>query len=149
MAGSGSAARLSSGANRIAAIFAFVLALLALLALAEVVRAEDKTASNDVAQALVAKRTLKVGEIVAAADVMLRPAHRSESAVALQRPEDAIGLEARLSIYQGRPIRPGDLGPPTIVRRNQIVTLSFNAGGLVIEPRRARSKPAASAKRSA
>jgi flagella basal body P-ring formation protein FlgA len=43
-----------------------------------------------------------------------------------------IGLEARKTIYPGRPVRLGDVGAPALVERNQIVTLRYNAGGLDI-----------------
>ncbi|WP_255599240.1 flagellar basal body P-ring formation chaperone FlgA [Hasllibacter sp. MH4015] len=45
---------------------------------------------------------------------------------------DAIGMEARINLYPGRPIRPGDLRPPAIVERNEIVSLRYNHGGLLI-----------------
>lgn len=45
---------------------------------------------------------------------------------------DAVGMEARVNLYPGRPIRPGDLRPPAIVERNEIVSLRYNHGGLLI-----------------
>ena len=36
--------------------------------------------------------------------------------------EEVVGLEARVTIYPGRPLRRGDLGPPALIERNQIVT---------------------------
>lgn len=44
----------------------------------------------------------------------------------------AIGMEARVNLYPGRPIRPGDLRPPAIVERNEIVSLRYNYGGLLV-----------------
>lgn len=32
----------------------------------------------------------------------------------------------------GRPLRPGDIGPPAIIERNDLVTLIFRQGGLTI-----------------
>ncbi len=46
---------------------------------------------------------------------------------------EVIGLEARKSIYPGRPVRFGDVGAPALVERNQIVTLIFSGSGLSIE----------------
>lgn len=46
--------------------------------------------------------------------------------------DDVIGLEARINIYPGRPIRTSDLQHPTIVERNEIVTLRYNIGSLLI-----------------
>ena len=44
----------------------------------------------------------------------------------------AIGQEARVMIYAGRPIRQTDLGPGAVIERNQIIPLSYAAGGLSI-----------------
>jgi flagella basal body P-ring formation protein FlgA len=38
-----------------------------------------------------------------------------------------------ITIYAGRPVRPGDVGPPAIVERNQIVPLVFQSSILRIE----------------
>ncbi len=35
---------------------------------------------------------------------------------------EVVGLEARVTLYAGRPIRAADLGPPALVDRNQIVS---------------------------
>lgn len=81
----------------------------------------------------VAARTLRSGSVLTGADLVLRERPRGmhpDEVVA--RIEDALGLETRLAIYAGRPIRPGDLGPPTIVRRNEIVTLTYVHGGLTL-----------------
>jgi len=42
------------------------------------------------------------------------------------------GLEARVALYPGRPIRIQDVGPPALVDRNEIVILVFEYGGLEI-----------------
>lgn len=44
--------------------------------------------------------------------------------------EDVLGLETRVAVYRGQPIRAGDLGPPTLIRRNELIRLSFRAGPL-------------------
>ena len=43
-----------------------------------------------------------------------------------------VGLEARVALYAGRPISPGDVGPAALIERNTVVPLVFQAGGLVI-----------------
>lgn len=43
-----------------------------------------------------------------------------------------IGQETRVALYAGRPVRIGDIGPPAIVDRNEIVLLTYAAGGLTI-----------------
>jgi flagellar basal body P-ring formation protein FlgA len=81
------------------------------------------------AESLVATRTIRAKSLVAAEDLALVSA---ELPGALSDPGLAVGLEARVAIYAGKPVRPGDLGPPTLVERNQLVTLVFLSGGLAI-----------------
>lgn len=81
------------------------------------------------AESLVATRTIRAKTLIAPEDLTLVSA---ELPGALSDPVQAIGLEARVSIYAGKPVRPGDLGPPTLVERNQLVTLVFVSGGLAI-----------------
>lgn len=78
---------------------------------------------------LVATRTLRAQTVLAAEDIAV-----SDDTVegALGDPREAIGLETRVAIYPGHPIREGDLAPPAIVERNQTVTLVFQRGGLTI-----------------
>ena len=45
---------------------------------------------------------------------------------------ELIGMETRVVLYAGRPILRGDVGPPAIVQRNQIVPLIYSGGGLRI-----------------
>lgn len=51
---------------------------------------------------------------------------------ALTDPSSAIGLEARVMIYAGQPVRARDLGRPAVVERNQIVSLTYRTTGLAI-----------------
>lgn len=51
---------------------------------------------------------------------------------ALTREDQAIGFEARVTLYPGRPIRPADIGPAALVERNQPVLLVFSQGALTI-----------------
>ncbi|MBA4324392.1 MAG: flagella basal body P-ring formation protein FlgA [Rhodobacter sp.] len=81
------------------------------------------------AESLVATRTIRAKTLIAPEDLTLVSA---ELPGALSDPALAVGLEARVSIHAGRPVRPGDLGPPTLVERNQLVTLVFVSGGLAI-----------------
>jgi flagellar basal body P-ring formation protein FlgA len=81
------------------------------------------------AESVVATRTIRAKALVATEDLTLVSA---ELPGALSDPSDAVGLEARVAIYAGKPVRPGDLGPPTLVERNQLVTLIYLSGGLAI-----------------
>ncbi len=51
---------------------------------------------------------------------------------ALSLPEEAVGQQARITIYPGRPLHAADLGAPTLVARNEAVVLRFAVGGLSI-----------------
>ncbi len=82
------------------------------------------------ADSLIAARNIRPETILTSADIALVP---DTIAGAADHPDLAIGMEARVAIYAGRPIRPEDLGPPALVNRNQIVTLHFTAGALSIQ----------------
>lgn len=81
------------------------------------------------AETIVATRTIRAQSIIMAQDLSV-----VEGAVvgAVATAEEAIGQEARVTIYAGRPVRLGDIGPPAIIERNQVVTLVFQRGGLQI-----------------
>jgi len=81
------------------------------------------------AESLVATRTIRAKTVIAPEDLTLVSAKLPG---ALTDPAQAVGLEARVSIYAGKPVRAGDLGPPTLVDRNQLVTLVYVSGGLAI-----------------
>jgi len=81
------------------------------------------------ADTIVAARTIPAKSIIGPDDVLLR---NLDTPGGIQTTEAAIGLEARVALYAGRPIRQGDIGPPAVVERNQIVTLVYNHGGIVI-----------------
>lgn len=44
-----------------------------------------------------------------------------------------VGLEAKVTLYPGRPIKLGDVGPPAIIERNQPVKMTFSNAGLIIQ----------------
>jgi len=80
--------------------------------------------------AVYAKRTLRVGALVSAADVELRPLaeHRAGGvAVSLAA---VVGQEVRRNLYVNRPVMTEDVGVPTVVQRNSLVTLAYASGGL-------------------
>ncbi|MFD3188822.1 flagellar basal body P-ring formation chaperone FlgA [Sedimentitalea sp. HM32M-2] len=82
------------------------------------------------ADILVPTRTIRAKEIIAAEDLIPK---NVEVAGALSAASDLVGQEARVALYPGRPVRPGDVGPPAIVSRNDTVSLVFLQGGLRIE----------------
>ncbi len=81
------------------------------------------------ADTLVAARTLRAQTLITAGDLQLLP---GATPGALADPAQAIGREARVVLYAGRPIRPSDLGAPALVDRNDRVVLAFETGGLAI-----------------
>ncbi|MBK0398127.1 flagellar basal body P-ring formation protein FlgA [Limibaculum sp. M0105] len=76
-----------------------------------------------------ARRTIPAGTVIVAADLAVSDG----DAAALSSRDAMLGLEARRSIYAGRPVVPVDLGPPTLVRRNDVVSIRFKGGGLEIQ----------------
>ncbi|MFU8776470.1 MAG: flagellar basal body P-ring formation chaperone FlgA [Roseovarius sp.] len=80
------------------------------------------------ADVIVATRTIRPQEILGAADLLLKKGE-GQNDLSLA---DLIGQEARVALYPGRPVRAGDVGPPTVVERNQVVPLIYLRGGLEI-----------------
>ena len=81
------------------------------------------------ADSVVAARTIPARSIIEPEDILVRDVNVVGG---LEDPVLAIGREARVALYAGRPIRSGDIGPPSVVERNQIVTLVYSSGGIVI-----------------
>jgi len=81
------------------------------------------------ADTLVPVRTIRAKQVITAEDLAYKSV---DIAGTFSDPADLIGQEARVSLYAGRPIRPGDIGPPAIVERNDLVMLNFRRGGLLI-----------------
>lgn len=93
------------------------------------------------AESLVAARLIRAMTVIVPEDVaMVQAPHPG----AMTDPALALGQEARVTLYPGRPIRAQDLGPPAVVDRNQIVPLTFRMGALTIRAEgRALSRGAA------
>jgi flagellar basal body P-ring formation protein FlgA len=81
------------------------------------------------AESVVATRTIRANTLIALEDLTLVAA---DLPGALVDPEKAIGLQARVAIYAGKPVLAGDLGPPTLIERNQMIKLVYLSGGLAI-----------------
>jgi flagellar basal body P-ring formation protein FlgA len=81
------------------------------------------------AETLVATRTIPARTVIGPADIVV-----TEAVVpgALSSVDAAIGLEAKVALYAGRPVRAGDLGPPAVVERNQIIPLIYTSSVLTI-----------------
>lgn len=81
------------------------------------------------AVSMVATRLIRAQTVLSAADMTQVAA---DIPGALADAAAAVGLEARVTIYPGRPLRAGDLGPPALVDRNAVVPLAYRVGGLTI-----------------
>ena len=81
------------------------------------------------ADVVVAAGTIRSQQIIGPEDVAMASGTVPGALTSL---EAAIGREARINIYPGRPVRPGDLQEPALVDRNDIVTLQYTRGGLMI-----------------
>lgn len=78
---------------------------------------------------LAAAHTLPAGTVISATDLRAMDGDRP----GISDPSQAIGLQTRITIYEGRPIQANLLQAPKLVSRNQIVRLSFRRGVLRIE----------------
>lgn len=81
------------------------------------------------ADSLVATRVIRAQETLVA-EAMTTVA--AEIPGALSDMKEAVGLEARVAIYPGRPILAKHLGAVAVIERNQIVTLEYVSNGLAI-----------------
>lgn len=81
------------------------------------------------AEVVVATRTIPARSLIAAEDLALRD---QDVPGAVANPEEIIGMEARVALYANRPIRPGDIGFPATVERNQMITLVYQGTNLLI-----------------
>ncbi|MFN3723278.1 MAG: flagellar basal body P-ring formation chaperone FlgA [Paracoccaceae bacterium] len=79
--------------------------------------------------AIIPTRVVKAGQIIMATDLSVVPADVPGT---ITDPAMILGQEARVTLYPGRPIRENQVGPPTLVARNQVVSLSYFVGTLFI-----------------
>ncbi|MDF3856309.1 flagellar basal body P-ring formation chaperone FlgA [Paracoccus sp. P2] len=81
------------------------------------------------AGSVVANRTLPAGTVIAAGDVSLVP----DQPGGIEEIAAVLGQQLRVMVYQGRRIAPSTLTAPTLVGRNQIVTIAYEKAALRIE----------------
>ena len=86
-------------------------------------------ATPALADTVVANGTIRSMSVIGPADVRLVAGDTPGAILDLAA---AIGMEARVNLYPGRPIRPGDLREPAVINRNDIITLQYDANGLLI-----------------
>lgn len=88
------------------------------------------SASAATAEVLVAARTIPAQTVLAPEDLAIRDVI---VAGGMSDPTKAIGKEARVALFAGRPIREADLSAPAIVDRNQVIPLIYDGSGLLIK----------------
>lgn len=81
------------------------------------------------ADTVVATRNIRPQTILQAQDLSVLPDQKTGP---FTHPSELIGQETRTILYIGRPVQIGDIGPPTLIDRNQLVTLIYKVGGLTI-----------------
>jgi len=81
------------------------------------------------ADSVIATRMIRAQTILSATDMTLVAA---EIPGAMTELSTAVGQEAKVALYPGRAIRASDIGSPAIIERNQIIPLTYFAGGLRI-----------------
>ncbi len=81
------------------------------------------------ADTIMAARTIRAQTVITAQDLVVK---NVDVIGAISDPASIVGKEARVALYAGRPIRPGDVGPPALVERNQIIALIYDKSGLSI-----------------
>lgn len=81
------------------------------------------------AEVLVAARTIPAQSLIGPNDLMVK---QISAVGGVNDPALLVGMEARVAIYAGRPVRPADVGFPALIDRNEIVPLIYQSGGLRI-----------------
>ncbi len=77
----------------------------------------------------VAARALARGAVVSIEDINWLDIVAGQADVSIADASNIVGLELKRSRAAGEPFRSNDLGPPTLVRRGQAVTLLVSGGG--------------------
>lgn len=81
------------------------------------------------AETIVAARTIRAQTLLAPSDLQVVQGDTPGALISL---DEAVGLEARVVLYSGRPVMAGDVGPAAIIERNQIVKIVYTVGTLSI-----------------
>lgn len=81
------------------------------------------------ADAVVAAHTLRAGTLLSEADVVLAAGQTGSIGDVSQ----VVGQQLRMMVSAGRPIELANLAAPTLVERNQIVTIAYQRATLRIE----------------
>jgi len=85
----------------------------------------------ETAEAVVPLRAIAAGEVLKASDVMIERRPKTDVAAI----EDVLGFAAKRALTKGQAIRAADLMKPELVARNETVTMSFEAPGMIVTVR--------------
>ena len=75
-----------------------------------------------------AARTLPTGTVLSEGDLVVAGDPADMAAL-----DALVGMETRVMIYEGKPVTASQIGAPTLVERNQMVTLTYLSDSLQIE----------------
>jgi flagella basal body P-ring formation protein FlgA len=117
--------------NAATGLFSAVLDTMAGGVLAEQTRVAGRAFAT--ATVPVPTHRLLAGSTVGPQDVRMArvPLQQAGDAV-VQAMTQALGMEVRHQLAPGQPIQAADLGPPTLVRRGQLVTMRLDSAGLSV-----------------
>ncbi len=74
-------------------------------------------------------RPVRAGNVIAESDLEVLEDTVPGTLAAIA---EAVGKEAKVTLYPGRPIQPSQIGPPALVDRNQLVRMVYASGPLSI-----------------
>lgn len=86
-------------------------------------------AQGGAAEIVVPTHTIRAQTLLTREDLTLKT---GEMVGVFSKLEDVLGMEARVALYPGRPLRIGDVGPAAIIERNEIIVLEYDRNGLKI-----------------
>ena len=86
-------------------------------------------AESVLAQAVAPVRAIRAKSIIGASDLEILD---HDAPGAYTSIDDLVGLDARVTLYTGRPIKADQVGPPALIERNQLVRMNFSKGPLNI-----------------
>lgn len=81
------------------------------------------------AESITAARTLTAGTVITSDDILINGAFDPDRVSEL----GLAGLETRVMVYEGKVVHPNRLSTPTLVDRNQIVTIAYETPAIRIE----------------
>jgi len=90
---------------------------------------------TETAEAATLTRSLRIGEVVKASDVMIGRRPKSELHGDGMAPDQVIGMAAKVALRNGQALRTDDLVKPQIVQRNDAVTIYYQVPGIMLTVR--------------